>query len=238
MRASGASDLAGIVFSDTVSFRTKAAGEAEETEVTFNAALMRELMSPGKGSELTAEALLVRCVSGLVREADPQLPPFFEVKLRGFKEPPDECEQPKLMARFVSQVAPVPYREDFEHRIDIHAHAHQFGIGIEEVALVIEAPGQGPQRVFKPYSARYEVRDAVDLVPLVELQYFKSPTDRWWGSLGKKAEPGSYLRLMFGVYASVPRTSRSTAKALSGRSSRNDPLPRPAIRTGSWVRFS
>jgi hypothetical protein len=189
----GIGRLAGIVFSDTVSFRTKAAGEAEETEVTFNAALMRELMSPGKGSELTAEALLVRCVSVLIREADPQLRPFFEVKLRGFKEPPDECKQPKLMARFVSQVAPVPYREDFEHRIDIHAHAHEFGIGIEEVALVIEAPGQEPQRVCKPYTARYEVRDVEDLVPLVEVQYFKSPTDRWWGWLGKKGEPGSYL---------------------------------------------
>jgi hypothetical protein len=189
----GIGRLAGIVFSDTVRFRTKAAGEAEETEVTFNAALMRGLMSPGKGSELTAEALLVRCVSASIREADPQLPPFFEVKLRGFKEPPDECKQPKLMARFVSQVAPVPYREEFEHRIDIHAHAHEFGIGIDEVALVIEAPGQAPQGVFKPYSARYEVRDAEDLVPLIEVQYFKSPTDRWWGWLGKKAEPGSYL---------------------------------------------
>jgi hypothetical protein len=189
----GIGRLAGIVFSETVTFRTKAAGEEEETEVVFNAAEMRRLMSPGRGSELSAEDLLTRCVSVTVHDTDPQLEPFFEVKLRGFAEAPDECTQPQLMARFVSQVAPVPYREDFEQKAALRAFGRDFGLPIEEVSIVIEAPTQAPRRVFKPYRPLYEVQNAENDVPLAEIQFFDSPTRRWWGWLGKKAEPGSYL---------------------------------------------
>ena len=190
----GIGRLAGIVFSNMLTFRTKAAGEAEETQVVFNAVRMRELMSPGNGSALSAEDLLRECVEVFIHEAEPKLPPYFEVHLRGFTEAPDECTQPTLMNQFLSQVAPVSYRDDFEYKAAIRERGRRFGIPIVEVAVVIEAPASPPTFVLKPYRAVYEVQNATGDVPLADVEYFESPTRRWWGWLGKKADPGSYLK--------------------------------------------
>ena len=188
----GIGRLSGIVFSDTVVFRTKAAGEAEETEVRFNAARMRELMAPGKGSELTAEQLLIECVEIKVHAVTAHAPSYFQVTLRGFNEAPDECRQPDLMARFLSQVAPVPFRDDFAYRSKIHEYGRGCGIPVDEVAVTILTADGRSISLTKPYAASYEVQ-GYGIIPLAEVQYFKSPTNRWWGWLGKKEEPGSYL---------------------------------------------
>jgi molecular chaperone HtpG len=50
----GIGRLAGIVFSDTVTFTTKAHGEREQTTVIFKAKAMRAAMAPGKGSKARA----------------------------------------------------------------------------------------------------------------------------------------------------------------------------------------
>ncbi|MGK9166719.1 ATP-binding protein [Inquilinus limosus] len=189
----GIGRLAGIVFSDTVTFTTKSTGEAEQTQVVFDAREMRKLMAPARASELTAEELLTRCVSVTISEVDPEIPSFFEVKLKGFSEAPDECSQPKLMERFLSQVAPAPYGDSFNHREDIREFGKKVGISIEEVDLVIEQVGEPDLPIFKPFTNKYEVQDAPDLVPLSEIEFFEGESRRWWAWLGKKSTPGSYI---------------------------------------------
>jgi molecular chaperone HtpG len=187
----GIGRLAGIVFSSLVTFRTKAAGEAEETRVTFKAAQMRELMSPGQGNKIQADELLRRCIEITVAEAEPSAPPFFEVVLSGFSDPPTECVDPDAMRIFLSQVAPVPYGKEFPHGKKLRDEGRSQGIPIDEVNVQIEADSEITP-VFKPYTANYEVQDIDDLVPLDEVQIFTSPTKRWWGWLGKKDRPGSF----------------------------------------------
>lgn len=189
----GIGRLAGIAFSDTVSFRTKAAFEPQQTEVVFNGKRMRELMSPGIGSDITAEALLAECVTATATDVSAQAPSFFEVELSGLVEPPKECTQPALMALFLSQVAPVPYRDDFEWGAEIRQRGSDFGLPIEEVSVVIETPGMPPIEVRKPFKAGYEVQDAVGDVTLTEIKPYFSPNRWWWGWVGIKAEPGAYL---------------------------------------------
>ena len=47
--------------------------------------------------------------------------------------------------------------------------------------------------MLKPYGARYEIQDAEGRVPLAEIEPFFSKTKKWWGWVGKKAVPGSYV---------------------------------------------
>ncbi|RWA84934.1 ATP-binding protein [Mesorhizobium sp.] len=188
----GIGRLAGIVFSDTVTFTTKAAGESEATEVIFDAKEMRRLMAPARGSELSAQALLERCVRATIIEAKAAEAPYFEVSLRGFTEQPDELKSPPAMVRFISQVAPVPYSSSFPHRKTVQDFAAQSKIPIDSVRILVEEHGKQPVEVSKPYTARYEVQDAEGLVELTTIEPFFSPTKRWWGWVGRKDVPGSY----------------------------------------------
>jgi hypothetical protein len=188
----GIGRLAGIVFSDEVIFRTKAVGESDLTAVTFRAKEMRRLMSPGQGSGQTAEDLLKACVDIRLHAVDPATQPFFEVVLQGFTEAPDECIDPKVLERFLSQVAPVPYRADFAHATKILAEGEGRGIPIEEVALLIEVADQPAVQVFKPYRSEFEVQHP-ESPATIEVEFFHSDKGRWWGWLGKKELPGSYL---------------------------------------------
>ena len=102
----GIGRLAGIVFTSLVTFRTKAAGETEETRVVFKAAEMRQLMSPGEGNKIQADELLRRCVEINVAQADAAAPPFFEVVLSGFTDPPLECVDPAVMYHSITVMNP------------------------------------------------------------------------------------------------------------------------------------
>ena len=190
----GIGRLAGVTFSDTVTFTTKAANEREATQVTFDAKEMRRLMSPEHGSEVTAEQLLKRCVSASLIDASAEDPAFFEVRLRGFTEAPDVCISSDQMRIFLSQVAPVDYQADFPFRRVIDEHARKAGIPIESVRIQIKPfDGGDTIEVLKPYGLRYEVQDAETRVPLTEIVPYFSKTRKWWGWVGKKAVTGSYL---------------------------------------------
>ncbi len=188
----GIGRLAGIVFSNKVVFRTKATGEAEQTEVTFDAAKMRQLMSPERGNEYSAEALLSECVTILIRQVDAAAASFFEVSLKGFTEAPEEVTQPKTLEDFLGQVAPAPYKPGFSYAAKIRAEAAAAGFALEEVAITIEPPTGEPISVHKAYEDTYAVEDAETLVPLTVIQYFPSEKGTWWGWLGKKDVTGSY----------------------------------------------
>lgn len=186
----GIGRLAGIVFSNTVTFTTKAKGEREQTIVRFDGKAMRAAMSPGKGSTKSALDLLkdtVKAFRARHPEANKQ---FFEVRLEGFTDPPDECRSPKELYDFVSQVAPVPYPANFPYSAKLEAAAKSTGIAIEEVRITIKDGSAKPTPVTKQYGSEYKF-EAGD-VTLSDCEIHRSPTDKWWGWVGKKLESGAY----------------------------------------------
>ncbi|HEX8486765.1 ATP-binding protein [Sphingomonas sp.] len=189
----GIGRLAGIVFSSKVTFTTRAAGEDEKTVVVFDGDLMRELMSPGKGSSLPAEQVLIECVAatiGPIEAGDP--PHFLEVRLEGFRDPPDECTEFNKLSAFVSQVGPVPYAPDFPFRAQLRQLEAQVGIAIDEVRVTIRHGARNPVPIYKLYGPRHEVAQA----GMVNVDRFWTQFDeegRWWLWVGQKDQPGSYL---------------------------------------------
>lgn len=186
----GIGRLSGIVFSNRVIFTTKASGEEEQTVVTFNAALMREEMKPENGSEISAEDLLHKCVDVSVVPAANQDDHFFEVKLEGFDNPPAECTDSRLMDDFVSQVAPVPYQDNFPFRSVLTTVSKECQLPIEEVKITIKDGTNDPVEVKKVYGDKYNI--GAGWVKLNDYKTYKSPDCNWWAWVGLKDESGAY----------------------------------------------
>lgn len=186
----GIGRLAGIVFSKRVTFTTKARGEAEQTIVTFKAAEMREGMKPENGSSISAEELIRKCVEVSVTPANNRRDHFFEVKLEGFDNPPQECKDYKLLEQFVSQVAPVPYSDKFPFRAALTAAAKECQLPIEEVKITIQDGAHAPVEVRKVYEDEYKIKTA--WIRLTGCKTYVSPDHNWWFWYGTKDESGAY----------------------------------------------
>lgn len=186
----GIGRLAGIVFSNRITFTTKARSEVEQTIVTFKAAEMREGMKPENGSNISAEDLIRQCIEVSIAPANNRRDHFFEVKLEGFDNPPEECKSYKLMEQFVSQVAPVPYSDKFPFRADLTAAAKKCQLPIEEVSITIQDGTDKPVEVKKVYEDKYKI--GTGWIKLNECKTHISPDHKWWAWYGTKDESGAY----------------------------------------------
>ena len=186
----GIGRLAGIVFSDTVTFTTKAAGELERTTVIFDGKAMRVAMAPGKGSAKSAVDLMKESVKAFRSPDRDAKRHFFEVKLQGFTNEPKECKSAPSMHDFVSQIAPVPYPKNFPFRNKLYEAEKESNIPIEEVRITIKNGNREPTPVTKQYGANYKFESGS--ITLSECKIRRSPNNQWWAWVGKKTESGSY----------------------------------------------
>jgi molecular chaperone HtpG len=186
----GIGRLAGIVFSDKVTFRTKAPGETEETTVVFKGDVMRQAMTPAEGSARSAEDLIRESVEAYMSSSTDADAHFFEVKLEGFNEAPEECKSYKLMEEFVSQIAPVPYSERFPFRDKLIAAAKKCELPTEEVRITIKDGAHEAVAITKVYQDKYQIPTGT--IELSDCETFVSPDKNWWAWIGKKLESGAY----------------------------------------------
>ena len=187
----GIGRLAGIVFSDTVTFKTKVKGERKQTTVIFDAKAMRLAMAPGKGSSKSAQKLMKENVRAFLSPSRNANKHFFEVTLEGFTdEAPKECRLAQDMYDFVSQIAPVPYPDDFPYRDKLQEVAEEHRIPIEEVRITLKDGKDQPKSVTKRYGASYRFDSGT--VKLDDCSIYHSKSDWWWAWVGKKAESGAY----------------------------------------------
>lgn len=193
----GIGRLAGIVFSDTVTFKTKAKGEHEQTTVIFDAKSMRAAMAPGKGSEKSAPDLMKDSVDAFRSPSRDTEEHFFEVKLEGLTdEAPEECRSAKALYDFVSQIAPVPYPDDFPYREKLQETSEAHEIPIEEIRITIKDGYEQAKPVTKPYGASYTF-DSGTVARLNDCSIKHSKNGWWWAWIGKKVESGSYSSPLF-----------------------------------------
>jgi hypothetical protein len=187
----GIGRLAGIVFSNTVRFTTKARGETEMTTVVFKADEMRNAMTPAKGSTMSAEELIRECVEAFIESAENADDHFFEVSLDGFVDAPEECTSFKLLQEFISQIAPVPYDQTFPFRDRLAAAADECQLPIEVVNITLQDGSNDPVPVQKLYGNKYLIESGE--IELADCEIRVSRDKNWWAWIGKKEESGSYV---------------------------------------------
>jgi molecular chaperone HtpG len=107
----GIGRLAGIAFTKTLRFRTKASGDELETIVEFDCeALRRGMLNSGRKP---AADLISACTTFYQQRNTNPDAHYFEVSLIGLQNAPAEATDTLHMKTFLSQVAPVDYHPDF-----------------------------------------------------------------------------------------------------------------------------
>lgn len=187
----GIGRLSGISFSDTVRFRTKAAGESTITVVTYNGKDMRRLMKPGSDGPVGAAELLQQCIDVGTEESEDRASHFFEVVLEGWDDEPPECTSAVALREFVRQVAPVPFDPGFRQREVLLASARAHKMHIEEVAITLQDGDGDPALITKPYRDQHYA----DKNRLADVTYtpIDSTSPNWWGWVGHKQVPSNYV---------------------------------------------
>lgn len=184
----GIGRLAGVVFCDELSFSTKARGDAKATTVIFDAKMLRDLLEPQSQHDDAARTLQ-RCISAFSDETHALDDHFFEVKLKGFHQPPQECLDLTKLKSFLSQVSPLPYSKDFKFAEEIGAVAKKYNSEIEIIRLFVREGTQDFEELFKPYGNTYSVKRTQ--APLTGIDFVASSNAKWWGWVGQKKISGA-----------------------------------------------
>ena len=192
----GIGRLSGLVLCNQLRFRTKAAGERQETQVTFDAKGLRDDLLPSNAQAIGLEKLLKKRVKiRRVRVATVEAH-YFAVDMLGLHEPPAECISPQLMEEFLGEVAPVGYREEFAFSAKIMAEARRRKASLDSVDIVVVKDGE-ERHVSKPYGEKFKI--GTTAVALEDINLQESPNGYWWGWTSEKAVPGSFAGKEAGI---------------------------------------
>ena len=218
----GIGRLAGIAFSTSLRFRTKAVGDSVETIVEFDCDELRKgMLSSGRKP---AAELITACTTWDQQPVSDTKAHYFEVSLLGLKNPPVEAWDPLQLGTFLSQVAPVDFHPDFAaFRKKIFDEAEALSpppvndengedgpdwsllngeegsmlgrIPVSYVSLFIRSGNPAKDEpVYKPYRPKMGVDDS-DNVPLSAVSvHCGEKSGAWWGWVGHKAKPGEYQK--------------------------------------------
>jgi len=185
----GIGRLAGIVFCDRLIFTAKAKGQAQFSRILFKAGMLRAKLAPDGTYDKDAAETLAECVEASRLDTVDVDRHFFEVRLEGLFNPPNECVDPDEMRTYLSQVAPLPYDSRFPHADEIRMNAAAAGFPIESVRLFVKDGNAQPVELFKPYVGDVAVKRV--RTPLSTVSYPRSPTGKWWGWVGRKRVSGA-----------------------------------------------
>ena len=186
----GIGRLAGIVFSDTVTFETKAQGERTITTVVFDAKKMRKEMAPTRASRQSATDLIADTVSAHATTTRRIEAHYLEVRLEGLKNAPPECHSITAMIDFVSQIAPVPYAAEFPFTDRLDEAARQADIAIEQIRISVREGRKKAISITKPYGKSHRVGTKTATIDNCDI--VNSPSGNWWGWVGKKSLSGAF----------------------------------------------
>ena len=124
----GVGRLSALGYCQELIFRGRAEGDSKVSEIHWDGRVLREKMRDqnfsGGLAEIIQAAVTIKTVSS---DGFPQR--FFEVELRKVSRlRNDLLLNEKMVRAYLSQVAPVPFRNDFKFRQEIQNHLAQYGI--------------------------------------------------------------------------------------------------------------
>lgn len=147
----GVGRLSGLAYAQELVFRSRA-GTGPVLELRWDCRRLRALMRVADGPTDVA-ALMAEVVT--VAEVNPiESPPrFFEVELCGVaRVRGDRLMNPTLIAQYLSQVAPLPFLEEFSHGPEIQAVLSNAGVRLGNISLNVNG-----RPLHRPYRDNFEL---------------------------------------------------------------------------------
>lgn len=176
----GIGRLAGIAFCDSLSFRTKAAGETAETTVTFDCVKLRNGMSPESGGGKLLTDLLADAVSSTMNDDVEPDKHYMEVILSGLSRAPEDFRKLEAIKEYLAETAPVGFDPKWDFGKKIKAHADQLERPLDVVKLHVGRTPDDAKPLYKLYRDSYPAGD--EAVTLTGLEFHES--EDWWGWVG------------------------------------------------------
>jgi molecular chaperone HtpG len=176
----GVGRLSGLAYCRTLEFRTKTAGEANETKLIWDTRALRSGISAARaGTDL--RNVIVGAVSLETLPSEDVGAHFFEVVMRGVvRQRQDVLINEHAIAAYLGQVAPVPFADEFSHRNAIEERLAAF----LPTRVPIELSVMG-QKVTRPFRDTMAQPGTDKMFAIYEIEFFElADVDGSVGAIG------------------------------------------------------
>ena len=145
----GIGRLGGLSYCKKLSFCTSAQNEPEKTIVTFDCAKLKELLVPGRATEYNLQQVIseVTEIKVLSEQASAH---YFIVKMEGVDDI-DSLLDIDFVRDYISQVAPVPFRDRFYWGREIKNEFAKSDLNVAEYAVFVGDSFESLSQIYKPY---------------------------------------------------------------------------------------
>jgi molecular chaperone HtpG len=169
----GIGRLGGLSYCKKLSFCTTAMGKSEKTLVTFDCDKLKALLVPGQSTEHNLQSV-VEAVTDVRVMQEQASTHYFIVKMEGVDDISSLLDLDEVKD-YISQVAPIPFRDRFYWGKEIKSHLAENGITIAEYPVFIGESFESLSQVFKPYKQRFEAnsRAGVSTDEILSLSFFR-----------------------------------------------------------------
>lgn len=168
----GIGRLGGLSYCKKLNFCTSACNENIKTIVSFDCEKLKELLIPGQNTEHDLQSVMsaVTDVHVLPEQSSAH---YFIVKMENVDDISSLLDI-DLVRDYISQVAPVPFKEGFFWRRQIKEEFMKEGLVIPEYSIFVGASFEELSQVFKPYklSLNVSTRSEVSKNSILGLNFY------------------------------------------------------------------
>ena len=154
----GIGRFAALSFCKELIFRTKAKSDKKVSEIKWSGIKFKKALSSNE-DEFDLFKIVSEICEISTSEAEDERPHFFEVELNGLvRYQNDTLLNEKDLDIYLSQVAPVPFLEDFSYASTINEYLASYEELNKSYKIFISA-NENEKQVFKPYTDEFKFSD-------------------------------------------------------------------------------
>lgn len=168
----GIGRLGGLSYCKKLSFCTTAQGDSTKTIVSFDCDLLKKLLVPGQNDNHNLQSV-IEAVTSVQLLPEQRSAHYFIVKMEGVDDIASLLDI-ELVRDYISQVAPVPFKNRFFWERQIKEELSKNNYLISEYPIFIGSSFESLSQVFKPYKLTLDVsaRAGVSKDEILGLSYF------------------------------------------------------------------
>ncbi len=169
----GIGRLGGLSYCKKLSFCTTALGENEKTLITFDCEKLKALLVPGQSTEYNLQSV-IEVVTEIKIMQEQSSAHYFIVKMEDVDDISSLLDL-ETVKDYISQVAPIPFRDRFYWEREIKKELLKNGITIAEYPVFIGESFESLSQVYKPYKVSFESnsRTGVTKDEILSLSFFR-----------------------------------------------------------------
>jgi hypothetical protein len=199
----GIGRLGGLSYCKKLSFCTTALDESEKTLITFDCEKLKALLVPGQSTEHNLQSV-IEAVTDVKVMHEQSSAHYFIVKMEDVDDISSLLDL-ETVKDYISQVAPIPFRDRFYWGREIKNELLGNGIAMTEYPVFIGESFESLSRVYKPYKSTFEAnsRAGVSKDEILSLSFLR-------------INDGSQKMIAYGWYANTDFSGTLVDERISG----------------------